>query len=811
MFSPFPFRPAVLAVAVLCAAGAQVQALAQTRAFDFDIPAGDLKPAIDRFARETGAQIFYKADDVQGLATKGVRGRRAEDEALRELLDGSTLTFKRDGTRALVIFRPGADAGNGTATAAATLASAGDAGSARADDAISALDTVTVTAQRRPEAAQSVPIALTSFSGATLDTYRVSSLQDVSRLTPGLLVSAFSVSNPTIAIRGANNTFSQMGVSKPVAVVVDDVFVPRNGAASFELFDLESLTVLKGPQGTLFGRNVTGGAIVMNTRKPVFNERSAKTQLTLGNFGAVNVDALANLPVGDDQAIKLSVATRDRDGTGRDRLTGRDQDDLQSRNVRGQWRAALGADVDALVSVDYGEDSSGGRTLSSVTLGDDGDRRTSEVGVPQGFDRTLWGTSAKLEWTRPWGEITSITAFRHSKSREDYSGVGANYALLTTGAQAVTRDAERVGTWSQELRYASPRWDAGHLQAGVFFLDEDGSRRLGQQSFAARTGALTASTLADQQVRTRSASVFADGTWHWTSTVDLTAGARYTYDHKTASLDRADLVRPTAGFSAHDLRASWSEWTPRVALNWQPSRQMLLYASVTRGFTAGGFNTDASSLAALATPFNPETVTNREVGLKSQWLDNRLRVNLSVFDMAYRDKQEFVNNTVTGILSIINASRATVRGAEMEVAWKPVKWLGLSATYGYLDGSYDRFEIGNINYTGNPLASSPKNKASVAADWRIPVRDGFAVGAVNYGWQSDYNTGAANDPNLQIPGYGLLNFNAGFEAADRRWRVVAWVKNATNRAYILTRSTQVVRAEYLGDPRTFGVTAAFRF
>jgi iron complex outermembrane receptor protein len=277
------------------------------------------------------------------------------------------------------------------------------------------------------------------------------------------------------------------------------------------------------------------------------------------------------------------------------------------------------------------------------------------------------------------------------------------------------------------------------------------------------------------------------------------------------SLVRADLLRPTAGFAAHDLRADWGELTPRLALNWTPARAVLLYASATRGFTAGGFNTDATSLAALVQPFDPETVLNHELGLKSQWLDNRLRVNLSVFDMRYRDKQEFVNNSLTGILSITNASRATVRGAELELAWKPAPWLGLSANYGHLDTRYDRFEIGNIHYTGNPLASSPRGKASLAADWRVPVPLGQVFGAISCGWQSDYNTGAANDPNLRIAGYALLNMNLGLESADRRWRVQAWVKNATDRDYILTRSTQVVRAEYLGEPRTFGVTAGVRF
>jgi iron complex outermembrane receptor protein len=793
MTPSFLVRPAIVWLAsALCVVSAQ----AQTRTLEFNIAAGELKPALDLYARQTGVQMLYKVEDLQGLMTAGVRGSHDEIEALRLLLASTPLSFKKDGANALVLFR---------APAAAAPGHADDA------DTLTVLETITVTAQRRPEAAQSVPIALSSFSAATLETQRLSNLSDISRLTPGLLVSAFSVSNPTIAIRGANNTFSQMGVSKPVAVAVDDVFAPRNSAAAFELFDLENVTVLKGPQGTLFGRNVTGGAVMIQTRRPSYEKAGSEAQLSFGNLGAVSVDALTNLVLGDEKALKLSVATRDRDGTGRDRISGREQDDLRSRNARGQFRMGITGDLEALFSADYGEDGSQGRTLSSNGVGDDGDRRTSELGAVQGFDRTLWGASAKFEYSRPWGDITSITAYRHAASREDYASVGASYTLLASGSQLLTSDAERVGTFSHELRYATPAAGWGSFQAGIFLLDEDGTRQLGTRSLGAGSGAVVAATLADQAVRTRSASLFADGTWRWTPTLSLTAGGRYTRDRKTASLVRSNLLAPAQGFTEQGLTASWQEFTPRVALNWQPTDAMLLYGSVTKGFTAGGFNTEASTLAALRTPFNPETVVNRELGLKSQWLANRLRVNLSVFDMSYRDKQEFLNNTVTGILSIMNASRATVRGAELELAFKPTAWLNLAATYGQLKARYDQFQIGNINYTGNPMASSPRDKASLAADWRVPVAAGVVTGALSYGWQAAYNTGAANDPNLRIPAYGLLNFNVGLEATDRRWRVQAWVKNATDRDYILTRSTQVVRAEYLGAPRTFGVTAGLRF
>jgi iron complex outermembrane receptor protein len=237
----------------------------------------------------------------------------------------------------------------------------------------------------------------------------------------------------------------------------------------------------------------------------------------------------------------------------------------------------------------------------------------------------------------------------------------------------------------------------------------------------------------------------------------------------------------------------------------------MAYLSATRGFTSGGYNADASSAAAFRTPFDPETVNNFELGLKSQWLNNRVRLNASVFRMKYRDKQELVNNTLTGILTIVNAGKAEVEGSELELAWKAAPWLDLTGSYSHLDGVYERFAVGTVNNSGNPLSNAPRNQYSAAANLSVPVSFGYVVGAASYSRKDSYNTGAANDPNLQLPGFGLANLSMGIESPDRSLRLVAWVKNANDTLYYLTRSTQVVRARYAGEPRTFGLTLTARF
>ena len=766
----------------------------------FDIPAQPAAQAISTFARQAGLQVVAPAEGLEPLRTAPLRGAYETRAALRLLIAGTGLEIASDSNGIIVLRR-----------AAPKAASSLEAG----DVEPSMVEKIIVTAQKREEAAQDVPITLTAFSGRAAETYRLESLRDISRLTPGLLVSSFSYSSPTIAIRGATNTFTQIGANKPVAVVLDDLFIPRNSAATFDLYGLNSVQVLKGPQGTLFGRNVTGGAIILDTGKPSFSTPTAIVRAGVGDYDLRQLDGRVDLPLEEAAVLRLAGSLKSHSGYGRDRLTGREQDDLDSRSLRGQLRLRPHETLEVLLGADYSDDQNGGRTLSSKGAGADGDRRTSELGYVQDFARNQWGASARVYWSAPVGQVTSITGYRRSQSGEDYSGTGASYEFLTgTASQAVNRDVDQVGLLSQELRYASPKWEHGDFVAGAYLSDEDAKRQLRARSLAARTGAVSADVLTDQSVKTRSYAVFVDGVVHLPAEFDLTLGARYTHDEKIVSLLRTDFIRPATGsFSARDLKASWSELTPRAVLSWSPQPDLRVYASVTRGYTAGGFNTDAATLAALTLPFAPETVTNYELGVKSQWLENRLQINAAVFHMDYEDKQELFFNNLTRVLTITNAAQATAKGGEIEIRYKPTSWLNLMANYGYLDTRYDNFVIpGGVVNTGNPLGSSPVNRGALAADVDLPLGSaGYLIGSASWAYTDGYYTGATKDPNLYVGAYALTNLTLGYEAPSRAWRISAWVKNLTDVEYLLTPSTQGVLAEYLGEPRTWGVMLSARF
>ncbi|HEY0945018.1 MAG TPA: TonB-dependent receptor, partial [Opitutaceae bacterium] len=411
------------------------------------------------------------------------------------------------------------------------------------------------------------------------------------------------------------------------------------------------------------------------------------------------------------------------------------------------------------------------------------------------------------------GDFASITAYRESQSADDYSGVGTNYAFLTAGSQAVSRDLDHPGTFTEELRYASPKWDRFDFVAGLYYLSEDGYRNLTTRAFAARTGAVVSHQIADQKVDSQSYAAYWDGVLHVTPTLDLTLGGRYTVDRKEASVVRTDVIVPANSFSRFGERKQWSEFTPRAVLTWTARPGLKLYGSVTRGYTAGGFNADAATAAVFARPFDPETVTNYEMGLKSSFLKDRLRFNAAVFHQKYDDKQELYFDTLTRILTIVNASEATMQGAEFECHFTPVAGLNLVAAYGLLDASYDSFVVpGVLDYTGNPLGSAPKHKFSLGLDYEYRWTGvGFFSLTASYSDTASYYTGATKDPNLFVPGYSLVNASVGYETLDRKWRISLWGRNLGDTEYLLTPSTQVVLSEYLGDPRTYGVSVGFRF
>jgi iron complex outermembrane receptor protein len=776
---------------------------AQAEERRFDIPVQSANSAVSELARQSGLQIIAPAELLDGKQTPEIRGVMDSRAALRLFINGMGLEIASDADGTIVLRARSAQPKPRKAPPQGQATDSGE------------VESVTVTAQKRDERAQRVPITLSAFSAARIEAFKIESLRDVGRFAPGLLVSSFNMASPTIAIRGASNTFTQIGANKPVAVVVDDVFVPRNSAATFELYELTSVQVLKGPQGTLFGRNVTGGAVVLDTGKPSFETFASSVQIETGNFDLIHASGRVDIPLGEALEARLVGNYKDHGGYGRDRINGQAEDNQNSTNFRGQLRSQINDPIEVLVSADYSKDENGGRTLSAKNIASDGDRRTSELGIPQNFNREIWGTSARINWMGDAGAVSSITAYRKSFSGENYSSSSIWFGYLAGSQSQVTnKDNDRVGSFSQEFRYASPKWNFGDFVSGVYYSNDDAKRQLYTINLAGIRGNPTSYILSDQSVKASSYAGFADGNLHITDKITLTVGGRYTRDEKTADQIRTDYIRPANNYAVYGLNKSWGQFSPRVVSSWSPTEDLLFFAGITRGYTAGGFNTDAATTVALRTPFSPEKLTNYELGAKTQWLDGHLRANASLFHMDYTDKQELFFNTLTGILNITNAAKATMEGVEAEFDYRPTGWLSLNATYGLLSTVYNTFVIpGGAVYTGNRLSSSPRNKGSLSANVHQDIDNfGMLFGTVSYSYTGNYYTGAARDPNLHIGAYGLGNASIGWTSTSDRYQVTLWAKNITDTAYVLTPSSQSgVLGEYLGEPRTFGITAKARF
>lgn len=683
------------------------------------------------------------------------------------------------------------------------------------------IEEVIVTATRRAQDLQEIPVSVSAFSGELLDKTGIASVREIARQTPGFTSAEFNKSNPTFVVRGANNTFSQAGASKPVGVFLDDVYISRIGASSFDLFDIEQVAVLRGPQGTLFGRNVTGGAVQITTAKPSLEDSTLKFEIGAGNYDAIDVRGLISGALSDTVAGKLSFTNKTADGYGDDLRTGDESDDVDSFNIRAQLLFAPSDTSEYILTVDYSEDDNGGRTLSSTSIADDGDPRTSNLGTPQGYEREQKGISLRAEWDLGFGSLQSITAWRESDSDESFNLVGANFAdipphplpfLFFLHFQDERIESENPEVFTQEIRFVSEPGEVFDYVVGLYYFQEEIDRLFSSRRLQAVNGNVLRNRQWDQEVETTSYAVYGDIQFHLTDTIDLNIGSRYTYDEKDADLTVTDVAGLI--FQA-DESEDWDQVTSRVSLTWQVSNDINLFASWTEGFTSGGFNTEADAASTLARPFDEERVTAIELGAKTQWFDDRLTANLTLFEQTYRDKQEAFFDRVLFAFSIFNAAEATVEGYELELSAHITDQLSVNASYAYLNTKYDEFLIPGTtdDRSGNELGLSPENSYSLSIDYTQPLGDaGEIFFNAGYSYQDDYQGGSENLEALEVDGYGLTNLTIGYQSADEHWRITGWIKNLEDKEYALVNSSVgPVDAEYLGPPRTYGVRVTYTY
>jgi iron complex outermembrane recepter protein len=700
------------------------------------------------------------------------------------------------------------------------------------------LDELIVTAQKRPESLQDVPISISAFDAGTLETSGIEGIDDIALRTPGLTVGRFNAVQPQIFIRGIGSTDQSASGDQSVGIFIDGVFIGRVGVSDLDFFDLERVEVLRGPQGTLYGKNVVGGAINLHTQRPA-DEFGARIEVGAGNFDRRSVRALVTGPMNEDVSGKLTLSAVQRDGYAKSANTGKDLSDEDNVTLRGQLLVTPWDDMDMLVTADYSRDRLAGNNREC--LGEQfiffpwfapgspfagspcsPDPFLNEKSVDGYQDRDIYGLSVQLTRDTRFGEFTSITAYREGEYDilEDFSG---------SDADLVVRQAtDEIEQWSQEFRLADVALD-GRLNwlvgAYGYWAQID---RLENNDFSGNDAPLglppflSFNTFYFQHNRTTSNAVFGQLTYGLTDRVNLTAGARYTYEEKLADV-RTEGFDPTRSFlvAPYEIRAkeSWNSFTPMISLGWHITDDAMIYASVTEGQKSGGFNGTAPSAAGAETPFDEETARQYEVGLKSEWFDRRLRANLTAFYIDYEDLQVF-QLVEGGRLIVDNAADATSKGYELELLARVTEGLTARASYAYLDATYEEFvnEAGQ-DFSGNRLTRSPKNSYNVGLTQRLYLGDNLGLLLhAEYSYRSRIFFNPDNWPLTGDESLGLLNARVTFEFPRQDLELSFWGSNLTDEVYV----TQAIdgrgpfnlsqnAAGTIGAPRMYGATLTWRF
>ncbi|HWJ36713.1 MAG TPA: TonB-dependent receptor [Steroidobacteraceae bacterium] len=702
------------------------------------------------------------------------------------------------------------------------------------------LQEIIVTATRRETKLSDTPIAMSVVTADQIDNQRIVNFNDVELAVPNFVFTQVTRQETYFSIRGTGVDNDTPGSDAGVSVFIDGV--PRTGVhdTTPDLFDLQSVEVLRGPQGTLFGRNTTGGAVIMRTISPSFDP-AFKGQLTYGNYNLVEVNGLATGPlVSNSLAGKFSFLLHGRDGYVDNIVQNRENGREKSGSMRAQLLWLPTDDVKVMWGAEYLRDTSQSRVgglestfvpslFPTLQFGPD---VTNAALTPQASD-TIVGLSANAEWSTGPGTLTSITGYRSVTS-------GLLYAPLGDPATALLADQSvKDRQYTEEVHFLSSLGGRFTWVAGLFYLHLD---RLDDTLFTAfpvpgtvfslqiPSGAMSAH---DQEVLTTSRAVFGEATYALRNALDLTVGARYSSEHRSGHSE----VTPTesSGPYAH----SWSAFTPKATLSFKPSKQWLTYATVAKGFTSGGFDASASTNDGLRTPFNPESVINYELGAKLTGLDRRISVNTAIFLADYTNLQRtaFDSNPAVNSYRTTNAGKARVKGIEAEITYLPVSWLTLAGNYAYTDAKYREYDAlqdngSTISYAGNTLPQTPKQQFHFSSEIAVPwTRAGGEVMAgADYTYRSEIQFVDANDTPQAILNKtridGFVNLHLGWRSASEKMSVNLFARDISNKRALVSfpdfTPYFATFPEY-SDPRdhiylsrytplrTFGVTFTVRY
>ena len=726
------------------------------------------------------------------------------------------------------------------------------------------LEEVVVTAQKRAENLQDTPIAISAVTGDALERLNIDDIGAIAAANPSLVYSEAG-GEAQLYIRGIGSNIFNIGADQSVATHIDGVYTGRANMGLTQFLDIDRVEILRGPQGTLYGRNATGGAINVISRAPT-DEFEGYVSGLLGSFDRLDLRGAVSGPISENLSARLAVRRLKDDGYTEDLdpQGGHKVDDNDLTAIRGSLRWKTDA-VTATVIAEHSEFENGNTSIFPIdntglaeSFGAKPNRDIHKTynNTPSFHRWKTGGVTGNVEWA-----VTDSTDLNLTVGYRDWD---SDFLFNTDGTEIeITRttlsyESEQL---SAELRLSGEQgW--GRWLIGAYWFDEDKYGALGlvragftppavlpPRSFIFRADGTGEATALFGQVDFKLADA-------WT----LSAGLRYSDEKKGDFLRQSTLLpdnellglfTPNAipdatPASTRRVSRSWDAWTPRVGLEFRPSDDRLYYLTYSEGFKSGGFN----DLSVVNPPFDPEFVDSIELGAKTEWLGGRLRANASAFYYDYTDLQVSVFASVGSITTtfITNAAEATVKGVELDFVAKPTESLDIAASLAFLDATYDRFvtpygsctaanvaldarctgRVGLprlIDAAGNRLNNAPEFKGSVSATYRFDLASGGAIslqGAAHH--QGRVFFVPANTTVMSQASYTLVDARIGYESGSGGLAVGAFVKNLTDEDYfhniVQFTSTSDARKDVfaignaLGYPspgRQWGVEVTYRF
>jgi len=775
---------------------------------------------------------------------------------------------------------------------------------------------IVVTARRRQESAQSVPLAISVLGGDTIDHLGAFNVDRLQQLTPTLQFYSSNPRNSAANIRGLGAPFglTNDGIEQGVGIYVDDVYYSRAASSTFDFLDVKQIEVLRGPQGTLYGKNTTAGAINITSRAPTFNFET-RGEISVGNYGFKQAKAAVSGPLSETVAARIAVSATDRNGTvfnTTSKVWDNSQDNI---GVRAQilWRA--NANLDVTVAGDYNTQSP--ICCATVYYGYGATQKAAARQFPalatalnykpastNPYDRVTdldtelraknetGGASLKLKWNVGPGTLTSVTAWRFwnwdPSNDRDYTGLP-----ITT----LSQNPSQQNQYSQEVRYAisAKRFD---VQVGAFAFNQavhtEGTQ---QQGSAASTfllsssqinGICTATPAAgcvsgilngltssnDIRLNASSFALYSQGSWHVTDRLTLQPGVRLNYDKKTgwynstvANGAGTQLSYPAANatqtaqlgvLAPQQFAARFSDWN--FSYDFTASYRLLddvhLYATYAKTFKSGGINLNGVPADSSGKPIlddatvKPESVHHLEAGIKTQFLDHKVTLNLAAFRTTIDNYQATVNNYQVGAVRgyLANAGKVRTQGFELDSAWRPSERFSAYTNGAFTDAKYVNFtnapcppelsggtvvtgtqvpgaagvagalSPASCNISGQRLPGVSKWSFSWGGEYNLPAKLLGKEGQVYIGYDGSYRSSFSSNPSPSaytwVNGYSLHNFRVGFRV-ENGIDIYGWVRNATGTNYVemltvASGNTGLIAAN-LGDPRTFGGTVKFQY